>query len=492
MARIFISAAHKSSGKTIVSLGLCAAFRTRGLSVQPFKKGPDFIDPLWLSAAAGRPCRNLDHHTMSGDDMLALAAPRAAAADVCVIESNKGLYDGVATDGRDSGAALARLLRTPVVLVIDCSGMTRGIAPLLQGYRAFEPDLPMAGVILNKVAGPRHEAKLRRAVEAYTDLPVLGALRRSAALEIRERHLGLVPANEATEAAAVIAAIAAAVADQVNLEALLAAARTAPALPAVAQPAPAPWRGPRRRVGIATDAAFAFYYPDDLDGLAAAGCDLVPFDTLGDRRLPRNLDGLFLGGGFPEVHADALEANRELRDDVRAAVLGGLPTYAECGGMMYLCRSIRVGGRDYAMAGALAADAVMHARPQGKGYVLLEETEHAPWPAGSPEPIRAHEFHYAALANLAADTRFAYRVTRGHGIAEGRDGIVAGRTLASFSHRRGVGRDPWPRRFTEFIHRAAAPHAAAPHPPAGNGTDAAEAAAPSPTRTRRHAPVHAA
>jgi cobyrinic acid a,c-diamide synthase len=486
-ARLFISAAHKSSGKTVLSLGLCAAFRSLGLVVQPFKKGPDFIDPLWLTAAAGRACRNLDFHTMDADEIRTCFANHAATADIAIVEGNKGCFDGVATDGCDSAAALARVLAAPVVLVIDTQGMTRGIAPLLLGYRQFDPELPIAGVILNKVAGPRHEAKLRRAVEAYTDLPVLGALDRSPSLDIKERHLGLVPANEAVHPAAAIAQIASIVAPQVDLSALSTIAKKVQPLSAVPGPARPVWHGPRRRIGLASDPAFGFYYPDDLEGLTAAGCDPVPFDTLTDRCLPPDLDGLFLGGGFPETHMAALEANAELRRDIRAAVHGGLPVYAECGGMMYLCHSIRWQGECRAMVGAIDADAVMHTRPQGKGYVLLEETGDAPWPGGNGAAIAAHEFHYASIERLGAETRFAYKVLRGHGITGRDDGIVTGRTLAAFSHLRGVGEHPWPRRFAEFIHRAAAARIMT-----RNESDIGEVAKPMSSPAPRHRSCQAA
>jgi cobyrinic acid a,c-diamide synthase len=487
-AGLFLSAAHKSSGKTIVSLGLCAAFRSLGLTVQPFKKGPDYIDPLWLSMAAGRACRNLDFHTMAADEIRTSFVMRTGDADLALVEGNKGCHDGVATDGRDSSAALAKLLGTPVVLVIDSQGMTRGIAPLLFGYRHFDPELTIAGVILNKVSGPRHEAKLRAAVETYTDLPVLGAIRRTAALAIRERHLGLVPANEAAAAAATVAAIAAEIAAQVDLPTLLAIARSAQPPPAPAKPAPAPWRGPRRRIGVAADAAFGFYYPEDLEGLEAAGCTPIRFDTLADRHLPRDLDGLFLGGGFPETQMAALEANAGLRREIREAIQGGLPVYAECGGMMYLCRSIRWEGECRNMVGAIDAEAVMHARPQGKGYVLLEETANAPWP-GRPLPaIPAHEFHYASLDRLAAGTRFAYRVLRGQGIVGGYDGIVTGRALASFSHLRGVGDAPWPWRFAEFVRRTAAARCA-PRSHPGRGAEPAGAKGRCPPRIPSIAPA---
>jgi cobyrinic acid a,c-diamide synthase len=458
MSRLFISAARKSSGKTTVSLGLCAALRARGRAVQPFKKGPDFIDPLWLTAAAGTPCHNLDRHMMSEQDILSLYGEHARSADICVIEGNKGLFDGVSTDGHDSSAALARLLAAPVVLVIDAEGITRGIAPLVIGYRAFDPNVDIAGVILNKVANSRHETKLRSAIEAYTDLPVLGAIYRSPDIQITERHLGLIPANEAAESQAKIATIAAAVAAQVNIDRLTAIAYAAPRMRVMHRPIPPTAPGPRRRVGVARDAAFGFYYHDDLESLSANGFDPIYFNTLKDRNLPPRLDGLFIGGGFPETHMDGLQANFELRAEIRAAVASGLPVYAECGGLMYLSRSIGWQGRRCSMVGAIEADAVMHGRPKGKGYVVLEETEHAPWPtaAGAREPIAAHEFHFAALENLPGNARFAYRVLRGQGITGRHDGIVAANTLASFSHQRGVGVEPWPARFAAFMRRCAA------------------------------------
>ncbi|HEY0833116.1 MAG TPA: cobyrinate a,c-diamide synthase [Azospirillum sp.] len=462
MARVFVSAAHKSSGKTTITLGLCAALASRGLAVQPFKKGPDYIDPMWHSAAAGRTCRNLDFNTQTPEEIVGFFRRHALGADVSIIEGNKGLHDGVDPQGRDSGAALAKLLRAPVVLVIDGSGITRGVAPLLMGYRAFDPDVRIAGVILNKVAGGRHETKLREAVETFTDLPVLGAVHRSADLEITERHLGLVPANEEAQSSAVVRRIRDAIAAQVDLDRLLDVARAAPALavPPMALPAQAPRTG---RLGVARDAAFGFYYPEDLEALAAEGFELVPFDTLRDGALPPGLDALFIGGGFPETHMAALEANAGMRASVRAAVEGGLPTYAECGGLMYLSRSIAWGERRHAMAGALPLDTVMHARPQGRGHVRMRETDAFPWP-GAGGTVSAHEFHYAGVANLDPGCRFAYAVERGHGIDGVHDGIVVHNTLASFTHLRGVGGNAWPNRFAAFIRscraRARGAHAA--------------------------------
>ncbi|HUW39016.1 MAG TPA: cobyrinate a,c-diamide synthase, partial [Rhodocyclaceae bacterium] len=296
MQRFLVSAAHKSSGKTTVSIGLCAALAARGHSVQPFKKGPDYIDPLWLGRAAGRACRNLDFHLSPPIELKAQFARHGHDADVCLVEGNKGLYDGLALDGANSNAALARLLDLPVILVLDARGMTRGIAPLILGYQAFDRDLKSAGVILNQLGGSRHETKLRAVIEHYTDVPVIGAIHSDCRLALTERHLGLMPANESGASDERIREIAGLVAAQVDLDQLL-------ALTAASQPLPQAL--PMRRsssaaslsIGIAQDAAFGFYYADDLDALAAAGAQLVPFDTLHDSRLPE-VDGLFIGGGF--------------------------------------------------------------------------------------------------------------------------------------------------------------------------------------------------
>ena len=449
MTGLFISATHKSSGKTTVTLGLAAALSGRGRTVQAFKKGPDYIDAMWLGQATGRPCRNLDFHTMSGPEIDAHYAHHSAAAEVVLVEGNKGLFDGVDVEGRDSNAALAERLGTPILLVVDARGMTRGIAPLVRGYQAFGEGLRFAGVILNQVGGPRHEGKLRAALERYTEIPVLGAIGRHPEVEITERHLGLVPTNEATGSEARIAQIAEIVRREVDLAAIEAAIP-----PSVGKPsstAPPPGVGPGVRIAIARDAAFGFYYPDDLEALARAGARLVPFDTLTDGALPA-VDGLLIGGGFPETQATALAANRALRGDIARALAAGLPAYAECGGLIYLCQSLTTETGRHQMVGFLPGDAVMHRRPVGRGYVELRETGRSPWPATtSGRVLPAHEFHYASLENLPEASSYAYEVVRGHGIDGRRDGLVLGNTLATFAHQRDVGANRWAGRFVNFI-----------------------------------------
>ena len=467
MHRFLISAAHKSSGKTTISIGLAAALSSgaHGLparSVQTFKKGPDYIDPLWLSVAAGRPCYNLDFFISPDVELQEQFARHGHDAEVCLVEGNKGLYDGLDLQGSNSNAALARLLDLPVVLVLDARGMTRGIAPLILGYQAFDPQIRIAGVILNRLGGHRHEAKLRAVIEHYTDVPVIGAVQEDAELALVERHLGLMPANETAEAEHHIAAIGQRIADQVDLDRLLAISHTdrqlsAPAPRHATQDSPV-------RIAIARDAAFGFYYADDLDALTAAGAQTVFFDTLKDPKLPV-CDGLLIGGGFPECFLDQLEANTPLRADIRRAIEAGLPAYAECGGLMYLARSIEWQGRSAAMVGVIPGDIRMHPKPVGRGYVILEANADHPWrhiagddgcarearPAPEQAPLHAHEFHYSSLSGLPADTRYAYTVRRGHGIDGQHDGVLLHRLLASYTHLRATSGCDWPEKFVRHV-----------------------------------------
>ena len=444
--RFMISAAHKSSGKTVVSMGLSAAFQAAGDDLSTFKKGPDYIDPMWLSAASGRACYNLDFNAMEPEEITRFFCERSRG--LSLIEANKGLYDGVEPDGTDANAALAKLLGLPVVLVIDTLGMSRGIAPLLMGYQAFDGEVNIAGVILNKVGGARHEAKLRRAVETYSGLPVLGSVWRNAGLEIGERHLGLTPPSETEERDAVIARISEIVGGSVELEPLRGLASSAPPLELARAAKPAGRPGEGLRIGVARDAAFGFYYPDDLEAFEAAGATLVPVDLTRDAALPE-LDGLFIGGGFPEMRAEELAANAGMRASVKSALEAGLPAYAECGGLMYLSEAICWGDACHEMVGFIPGRAKMHARPQGRGYVRYDCTAANPWGTAGRE-VRAHEFHYASLEGVPAGLTWARKITRGHGTDGVRDAIVKGNTVAGFIHLRNTAKVPWVRGFLEF------------------------------------------
>ena len=470
MSRIYISAAHKSSGKTTLSLGLCAALHNKGLKVQSFKKGPDYIDPLWLAQASRGYCYNLDFNTMTDAEILTKVSDHSHGADISIIEGNKGLYDGVKVDGSDSNATVAKLLDTPVVLVIDTRGVTRGVAPLLLGYQQFDPDINIAGVIFNMVGGARHERKLRGVVEAYTDVPVLGAVHKHHDLELVERHLGLMPINESELAIEKINNIATLVAQQVDLDSVLSIAETAPdvivdvsdadkfdvstGLDSLVQQEnlAETLESTPLRIGICKDSAFGFYYQDDLEALEAQGAELITINTLEDAYLPKNLDGLFIGGGFPETHMEQLSENITLRQEIQGVIEAGLPTYAECGGLMYLSESLSWKGKTLPMVGVIPADTMMHEKPQGRGYVKLEETEHMLWDNHSQgAQIAAHEFHYSKLDNLKQKGKFAFRVVRGTGITGRDDGWVYKNLLASYAHMRDTKRYHWAKRFVDFI-----------------------------------------
>jgi cobyrinic acid a,c-diamide synthase len=453
MKRLLISAAHKSSGKTTISIGLCKAFSDQGDKVQPYKKGPDYIDPMWLGRAANRACYNLDFYTMQRDEILATMHHYSTAADISLIEGNKGLYDGLDLEGSNSNAALARLTHTPVVLVIDVQGMTRGIAPLVLGYQAFEPDLHIAGVILNQIRGQRHESKLRAVIEHYTDVPIVGAVYHDKSMAIVERHLGLVPSNESHGADERIAHIGQLIAQQVDLDSLRQIAAASPTMPETRFSIQRDKHAPDVRIAIARDAAFGFYYPDDLNALQIAGAELVPFNALEDATLP-DCDGLFIGGGFPETHMSELEANQPLRAAIKAAIDDGLPAYAECGGLMYLARRLNWQDKSCEMVGVIPGDISMHARPMGRGYIQLQESSHHPWPGGfgdSNTLIPGHEFHYSVLENLPANQEFAYHVRRGTGIDGQHDGLIYKNLLASYAHLRDTSRHHWAKRFVGFV-----------------------------------------
>ena len=451
--RIYLSASRKSSGKTCLSIGLLHTLARRGVSVQPFKKGPDYIDPMWLARAAGRPCYNLDYNTQTDREILETAA-RAATLDFSLIEGNLGLFDGMADDGSDSNAALAKLLQAPIALALDCEGMTRGVAPLVLGYQQFDPELQWAGVILNRTGGSRHEAKLIHAIEQHTDLPVLGAVGRSPDMQLIERHLGLITDAEQADAHQCIEKMGQAVVESVDVEKILDLA-TGPVMNQSPEN-PASMPTPDIRIGYARDAAFGFYYADDLEQFARLGAELVPFDALRDTALPE-MDGLWIGGGFPETQAEALSANTLMKEALHDRIASGLPTYAECGGLMYLSRGISWQDQTHGMVGIVPGDCIMDSRPQGRGLVELETTGDFPWPeVSSGQQVPAHEFHYSRLENLDGDLRWGWQVRRGSGTTGEMDGLVFGNLFANYSHLRHTERFEWIRHFLGFVRKYAA------------------------------------
>jgi len=420
--------------------------------VQTFKKGPDYIDPMWLGHASGRYCYNLDFYTMSASEITDKFSQHMHSADIGIIEGNKGLYDGLDLDGSNSNAALAKQLQAPVVLVIDSRGMTRGIAPLVLGYQNFDKDINIRGVILNQVGGSRHESKLRAILEHYTDVTVLGAVHKNSMINIDERHLGLTPSNEDTFADNKIKVIADSIRAQVDLQDLISIAKTAPTEPCIELDAiiDTPQFSDKVKVGIFHDEAFGFYYPDDIDALKNAGADIIYINSLTEKSLPE-IDGLFIGGGFPEARMQELSANTSMRNAVFTAIDNGLPTYAECGGLMYLARKIQWQGQSSEMVGVIDGDIMMHDKPQGRGYIQLSQNESHPWPVKTNDKIFAHEFHYSSLDNLSTEYPYAYKVLRGTGINGKEDGLIYKNLLANYAHLRNTDSCPWAQSFIDKI-----------------------------------------
>jgi len=394
---------------------------------------------------------------MAREEISDLFSKQASDAQVSIIEGNKGLYDGLDLDGSNSNAALAQLLDAPVILTIDARGMTRGIAPLILGYQAFDPGVKIAGVILNKLGGARHESKLRAVIEHYTDVPVIGAVHYDKSMEIDERHLGLIPNVENSQASKIVEAITAHITKQVDLDRVMEIAQkaTTPTHPRIKKTTSRFSIDRKLTIGVIRDSVFSFYYPDDLDAIVRSGADIVFIDSTHDKSLP-SLDGLIVGGGFPETHMNRLEKNKELRYAIYDIIEAGLPVYAECGGLMYLSRSLTWKDKTFEMVGAIQGDVVMHERPQGRGYVRLTETNAHPWPSHNdsslqPAPILGHEFHYSSIKNLDISTEFAYRVERGSGVNGKYDGIIHKNLLASYVHLRNQGNHCWVSRFLRYI-----------------------------------------
>jgi cobyrinic acid a,c-diamide synthase len=443
--RVVIAAPQGRSGKTTVCAGLCAALAGRGLTVQPFKKGPDYIDPSWLSAAAGRSCRNLDLFMMSREAVLGSFHRATAGVELAVIEGAMGLYDGLDVVGSGSTAQLARVLGAPVILVVNVTRMTRSVAALVSGYQHFEPDINLAGVILNNVATGRHESMLIHAITRYCQIPVLGCLPKAERATISERHLGLVPEGEADSLVEKVTKARELIESCVDIDAVVRVAQSAGAL---TPPAQGPVSQPQRlvRLGVIRDRAFSFYYPDNLEALEGAGAELVYINALEDPHLPA-VSGLYIGGGFPEVFAEQLQANAQLRREIAVAIDEGLPVYAECAGLLYLARRLLWEGRTYEMVGALPVDVSFGTRPQGHGYVVSQVVGENPF-FDVGQRLIGHEFHHGRLEN-ADELPTAYRLERGQGIGQKRDGIVHKNVLAGFTHLHALSEPTWGERVVD-------------------------------------------
>lgn len=438
--RIVIAGLAGDSGKTLASAGIIRALSRRGLRVAPYKKGPDYIDPAWLGAAAGRPAKNLDTYLMS-DAALRASVAKSRDTDLVVIEGNRGLFDGMDAQGSHSTAELARRLHASVILVIDVSKSTRTIAALVLGCLALDPALPLAGVILNRVGTRRQEQLIRDALACTTSVPVLGAIPRLKSELLPSRHLGLLMPSERQDCEQALDLMADAVDESVDWEAIVHFANAAPPLRYDDTTLPRSAEAGRVTVGYLKDEAFCFYYSENLAALKTAGAELVPVSPIHDRDLPA-LDALYAGGGYPEEHASALSANSAFRTALADRIACGLPVWAECGGLMYLASTLIVKGTAFPMLGALPFTVEQTSRVQAHGYV--EATVDAPNPfLPTGMKLRGHEFHYSRLAKPNAPMTSALCLDRGVGVGEGRDGIVQGRVFASYTHVFAPGTPAW-------------------------------------------------
>jgi cobyrinic acid a,c-diamide synthase len=454
-AKLVIAGLSGDSGKTIASLSILSALRQKGYAVSAFKKGPDFIDPAWLSLVSQSACRNLDTYMMEPDIVLRNFVLHSEESDISVVEGNRGLFDSKDASGCHSTGELAKLLQAPVLLVVSAAKVTRTVAAIVRGCIDFDPAVNIAGVILNRVAGKRHLRVLSDSIREWTGLPVLGAIPRLGddATLIPGRHLGLITPAEYEDGADLQATLRGIAEDFLDIDAIIEIAESAPPLSYTSR-ASRPVRSEQVKIGYFRDPVFTFYYPENLEALRAQGAQLAQVSSLDDGALPE-LDALYIGGGFPETHADHLARNRSMMKSVEEHARNGLPIYAECGGLMYLCRSLRWDGVVYPMAGLFPVDLSMHQKPVGHGYTSLRVDAPNPfYPIGTS--IRGHEFHYSAPVDGALNAESCMRVETGAGLGAGRDGMVRFNTLACYTHIHADGAESWAAAMTS----RAATHAA--------------------------------
>lgn len=450
---IVVSGLAGGSGKSIVSVGLVAAWTKAGRVVAPFKKGPDYIDAGWLQFAADRSCYNLDPYLVSESLIVQSFRQRGAAADLAVVEGNRGLYDGVTAEGKFSTAELAAILDLPVLLVVNCTKTTRTIAALVLGCQKFDQRIRLAGVILNQVATLRQKRLITEAVENYTGIPVLGTVPRLQQDIFPMRHLGMIPHQEYDGSRSAIEFLAETVKEHIDLERLESvmtvipesSERSLPDLDRVSS-------RPDVRIGVLQDEAFQFYYPENLAALENKGAELVPLDALQDTVVPE-LDGLYIGGGFPETSAPRLAANRSFRLSVREKAGAGLPIYAECGGLIYLGESIVIEGEEYPLVGVFPIRFGMSQKPQAHGYSIFQVERANPFYQEGTR-VKGHEFRYSTILDWQGNSdSLALKMERGTGFVDGRDGLVFNNVFALYTHVHAEGTPEWAEGFITRCNR---------------------------------------
>ncbi|MCS7198794.1 MAG: hydrogenobyrinic acid a,c-diamide synthase (glutamine-hydrolyzing) [Caldimicrobium sp.] len=447
--RLIISAPRGASGKTLFTLGLIRLLRERGFKVSAFKKGPDYIDAGWHSKVANNPCRNLDLFLFDEEHNLFSFYMGSKDTDLAIIEGNRGLFDGVDVEGSCSTASLSKILKTPVILVVDCSKATRSIAALVKGFVEFDKEVSIKGVILNHIARSRHENLIRLAIERYTEVPVLGVIPRLKEA-VKERHLGLVTSWE--QRLDFTEELVEKLRNNINLDSIIDIAKQTTSL----------WISPLNEqperkfdvdIGVFYDSAFQFYYPENLDALSSLGARLIFINSLEQRSLPR-VSALYLGGGFPELQGEFLADNISLRKEVKEAAESGMPIYAECGGLMYLGEEIEWNNKIYPMSGVLPIKFKVDKKPRGHGYVVAEVTTPNPYyEIGSI--VKGHEFHYSYPVEIREKKgmRFAFQLERGSGLLEGVDGIIYKNVFAGYTHIHTFSVKYWAKNFLSLAER---------------------------------------
>lgn len=440
--RITFAGLGGDTGKTVISVGLCRAWQQQGIRVTPFKKGPDYIDMGWLNLAANHPCYNLDLFLMSKDQILSSFCLNTRHSDIALIEGNRGLYDGLDVEGSVSTAEVAKTLRCPVILIIDCTKITRTVAALVLGCQKMDRDAPIKGVVLNRLASSRQETVIRESIERYCGIPVIGAIPRMKNITFPGRHLGLVPPHEHPLADEAINTASETVMKYIDFKQLWQIARDAQEFHIIHESYPE-IVGKGVNIGVIRDSAFNFYYEENIESLKRSGARLIEFSALSDD-LPDGIDALYIGGGFPETHAHALSSNERLRKSIRKAAYKYLPIYAECGGLMYLCEKLIYKTKSYDMAGVLPLIIGVSERPQGHGYSILEvDVENPYFQKGLV--LRGHEFHYSYVIDIVEkkDVYFTFKVKRGNGIINKMDGICFRHVLATYTHLHALGTKEW-------------------------------------------------
>lgn len=446
--RVVIAGMGGDSGKTLVSCGLTALCRRKQRDPAVFKKGPDYIDAAWLKIAAQRNCSNLDTFMIGVEKSKQIFLKNTANAGIALIEGNRGLYDGSNAEGTHSTAELAKLIGASVILVIDATKVTRTLAAIVLGCKTMDSSLKIGGVILNNVSGKRHASVAVEAIEKTTDIPVIGIIKRyKDRTLLPSRHLGLVTPAEHEQAVKAVENSADIIAESVDMNKFFEIANDFNDVEFVLNPKESN-SSKKVTIGYFNDRAFSFYYPENLEDLENAGAELIHLSAISDVSL-RDIDGLYIGGGFPETNMNSLSANKQMMKEIKRASESGMPIYAECGGLMYLSRSIRWGEQESEMCGVFPFDIEMHEKPMGHGYTEVKVDTDNPYFSNGTKLI-GHEFHYSSIVNESTSIKQIMKVKRGTGAIGGRDGILVNNTFASYMHIHAYSAVDWAENFVKI------------------------------------------